>query len=459
MLVSSNLPPSARRKECIATVVGDELMDSALPASVSRGDLVFGREEALARVPVSPVMDRALRFLIPPDETVGIVGNGVECGPFELEGSVQNPASPCAPRPNLGGAPLWRLWPTSGSRRGEITKELQKLAPRMMRSARLILVGSPNAARPSLPVYEWVELLAERGLEAVELRTHHGPWGWRFISLSHTGDGFLRCVKGWKEWMLIARKRPGGPPDPTSASRPAVSVILAMRNERGNVEPVLRNVVELPIDKEIIVVEGGSTDGTAEEVERLQREHPEWGIHLLRQSGVGVGRAIVQGFEAARGAFLLLMEGDGTSEARELLPIYERIAVGAADFVNGSRMLNSHAREAMPLLNRCGNRFFARWLGRLTGRPATTDVLCGLKGIRRDAFQRIRQRWGSLGREDPFSDFELFLGAARLGLVMEERAVEYRPRRYGVSKTRVWGHGWALTRLAWSATRRWTWPS
>ena len=106
----------------------------------------------------------------------------------------------------------------------------------------------------------------------------------------------------------------------------------------------------------------------------------------------------------------------------------------------------------MPLLNQIGNRAFARYFSWLF-RQRISDVLCGIKGIRRREFMNIVARWNQWGVEDPFGDFELLFGAAQIGLKIAEVPVRYHPRRYGKTKTRAVFHGAILTRMAWRAFR------
>jgi len=164
-----------------------------------------------------------------------------------------------------------------------------------------------------------------------------------------------------------------------------------------------------------------------------------------------VGNAILEGFEAATGDVIVLLEADQTSPPRDVLKVFDVIASGRAEFVNGSRFIYPRERRAMPMLNVVGNWVFAMWFMWFLGQR-TSDVLCGLKGFERKQFRRIRRNWGFLGVPDPFSDFEMLFGATRLGLKICEVPTRYRPRIYGRTKTRFLKHGWMLARMAVRAT-------
>ncbi|MBF0446473.1 MAG: hypothetical protein HQL68_12900, partial [Magnetococcales bacterium] len=118
-----------------------------------------------------------------------------------------------------------------------------------------------------------------------------------------------------------------------------------------------------------------------------------------------------------------------------------------SDFLEGSRLIYPLNRAAMPFTNQFGNSVFAIWFSWFLGQYST-DVLSGIKAIRRQDYQLIYDNWGFLGMEDPFGDFELLFGAARLGLKINEIPIRYQPRSYGESKTNVLKHGLLLLKMA-----------
>ena len=77
-----------------------------------------------------------------------------------------------------------------------------------------------------------------------------------------------------------------------------------------------------------------------------------------------------------------------------------------------------------------------------------TDVLSGIKAITKRDYNRLYDQWGFLGFDDPFGDFELLYGAARMGLKFGEIPMRYYPRVYGESKSNVLTHGSYLLRMA-----------
>jgi hypothetical protein len=235
-----------------------------------------------------------------------------------------------------------------------------------------------------------------------------------------------------------------------SGAQESVTICLACRDERENIEPLVRAIPQLSLEQEILFIEGHSTDGTLAEIERCMALYPDRNIRVLQQPGYGKADAVRAGFGASRGSVIILLEADMTSPPEDIRAVYDAIRLGQAEYLGGSRFASGFAKEAMPWLNRIGNRLFALWFSRLLGQPIS-DTLCGIKALRKSDYERIAERWGQWGAPDPFGDFELLLGAARLGLKIGETPIRYVPRSYGASKTRVFHHGAVLARISLSA--------
>lgn len=241
--------------------------------------------------------------------------------------------------------------------------------------------------------------------------------------------------------------RPIVAPVPAEERAQSLSIVLTVRDERGNIEPIVRSLPQVCADQEIIFVEGHSTDGTREEIERVIAAYPEKNIRLLVQPGKGQGDAIRVGFASACSDIIILYEGDGTSSPEDIRYFYDALCSGRFEFIEGSRFVYPFENRSMPVLNKIGNIFFARWFSWFLGQH-TTDVLSGIKAISRKEYETIHANWGFLGLDDPFGDFELLYGAFRFGMKFCEIPMHYRPRFYGVSKSRVFFHGTYLVRMA-----------
>ena len=248
--------------------------------------------------------------------------------------------------------------------------------------------------------------------------------------------------------IAVARLKPVGASEPLS-----VSVVVPARNERGNIEPLVRRVPRMGPADELIFVEGHSSDGTWEEIQRVAAAFPDRPIRVFQQGGKGKGDAVRLGFSEARGDVLMILDAD-LSVAPESLPkFYRAIVEGTGEFINGSRLVYPMEKQAMRFLNMIGNKFFAAIFTFLLRQPLK-DTLCGTKVLRRSHYQAIARDRAYFGDFDPFGDFDLIFGAARQGLRIVELPVRYHDRVYGETQIQRWTHGWLLLRMTLFAARR-----
>jgi ubiquinone/menaquinone biosynthesis C-methylase UbiE len=252
--------------------------------------------------------------------------------------------------------------------------------------------------------------------------------------------------------VLVAR--PAGLPEVLiGEDAPTVSVVVPARNEAGNVASVFARTPELGAGTELIFVEGGSTDDTYEVIEREIAAHPERRCLLLRQEGEGKGDAVRLGFAHAGGDVLAILDCDLTVPPEDLPRFVEVLRSGKGDFANGSRLVYPLEREAMRHLNIVGNKFFSLAFSWLLGQPIK-DTLCGTKVLRRTDYEAIAAGRARFGDFDPFGDFDLLFGAAKLNLKIVDVPVRYRERAYGATNIARWRHGWLLLRMVAFAARR-----
>jgi hypothetical protein len=248
--------------------------------------------------------------------------------------------------------------------------------------------------------------------------------------------------------FVVARPKPG--PVPRNLS---CSIIVPARNEAGNIEAVVRRMPRLGRSTEILFIEGGSTDATWDEITRVAAAHPELKIRCLRQRTSGKGGAVREAFAAAEGDVLCILDADLGVAPEELPKFYAAIANHLADLVNGVRLVYPVEAEAMRLLNMVGNKFFSLAFTSLLGQPVK-DTLCGTKVLLRSHYQLIARNRAYFGDFDPFGDFDLLFGAAKLNLRIVDLPVRYRARTYGSTNISRWRHGWLLLRMVVFAARR-----
>jgi SAM-dependent methyltransferase len=224
------------------------------------------------------------------------------------------------------------------------------------------------------------------------------------------------------------------------------SVVCPCRNEAGNVPELVRRLPEVGAATELVFVEGGSRDDTRGEIERVIAQNPDRTISLVPQPGKGKGDAVRAGFSAARHELLMILDGDLSVQPEDLPKFYKACTDGRGDLVNGSRLVYDVEPGAMRFFNVIGNKMFG-WLFKAITGQQVKDTLCGTKVLRRVDYDRIAAGRGYFGEFDPFGDFDLLLGAARLNMKIVDLPVRYQPRTYGETNISRWRDGWLLLRM------------
>ena len=249
--------------------------------------------------------------------------------------------------------------------------------------------------------------------------------------------------------ILIAR--PKGvriPPEEVTCS-----VIIPCRNEEGNIEQTVLQTPDMGKRTEIIFVEGHSQDGTLEECERVKNKYPERDITVLVQDGKGKYDAVKKGFSHAKSDVLMILDADLTVPPEYLPKFFDAIASGKGEFINGTRLVYQMEGQAMRFLNLLGNKFFSRAFTYIL-EQRIRDTLCGTKVLWREDYLKIAEGRKYFGDFDPFGDFDLLFGAAKLNLKIVDLPIRYRERTYGESNIQRWKHGWLLLRMVLFAARR-----
>jgi hypothetical protein len=242
--------------------------------------------------------------------------------------------------------------------------------------------------------------------------------------------------------LIVAR--PAG----TRHPNPSVSVIVPARDEKGNLEPLMGRLPPLGASTELIVVEGGSRDGTWEELTRLRSTSTgSVSMVALQQTGAGKADAVRLGLRHARGELVTILDADLTVPPEELPKLVEAVRSGAAELANGSRLVYPMEPGAMRFLNLLANHSFSLLFSWLLDQRVK-DTLCGTKLWWREDLEWILNPPGRPSSGDPFGDFDLLLGAARLQLQIADVPVHYRARHYGETKILRWRHGLRLLRQA-----------
>ena len=235
--------------------------------------------------------------------------------------------------------------------------------------------------------------------------------------------------------------------------KPMVSIVIPVRNEAGNISQIFKSTPELGSGTELIFVEGHSKDDTYNTVEKEIKKNPDRLSKLLQQSGNGKGDAVRLGFSHAAGDILMILDADLTVSPEDLHRFYDLLLSGKGEFVNGVRLVYPTEREAMRFMNIIGNKFFSLLFTWLLGQ-SIKDTLCGTKVLWKREYEQIEQNRSYFGDFDPFGDFDLLFGAAKLNLKIVDMPIRYRKRMYGNTNIQRWRHGWLLLRMAIFAARR-----
>jgi SAM-dependent methyltransferase len=242
-------------------------------------------------------------------------------------------------------------------------------------------------------------------------------------------------------------------PRPQATQSMTVSVVIPARNEAGNIEAAVLRTPRMGASTELIFVEGNSTDDTWSEIQRVARAYPDRNIRILQQPGRGKGDAVRCGFAAATGDILMILDADLTMPPEELPKFCEVLASGRAEFANGCRLVYPMDDKAMQFLNLCANKAFGLIFTWLLGQPVK-DTLCGTKVLTKENYERIATNRSYFGDFDPFGDFDLLFGAAKLNLKIADVPIRYKERTYGSTNIQRWKHGWLLLRMVMFAARK-----
>jgi glycosyltransferase involved in cell wall biosynthesis len=253
--------------------------------------------------------------------------------------------------------------------------------------------------------------------------------------------------------MLVARPAGGSALDESRADRPTVSVIVPARNEAGNVPAIFAGIPDMGSGTEIIFVEGGSSDDTFAAIERGIADNPHHRARLFRQTGQGKGDAVRLGFAHASGDVLMILDADLTVPAEDLPRFYEALRSRRGEFINGVRLVYPMQKQSMQFLNLVANKLFGLAFSWVLGQPLR-DTLCGTKVLWRRDYELIAANRAYFGEIDPFGDFDLLFGAARLNLKILDLPIRYRERTYGSTNIRRFSHGLLLMRMLVLAARR-----
>lgn len=240
---------------------------------------------------------------------------------------------------------------------------------------------------------------------------------------------------------------------PAENKSSSVTVLVPCRNEEGNIEEIVQRTPDMGAHTEIIFVEGNSTDNTYSKIEDVIKKYPEKDIKLFRQEGKGKGDAVRKGFDNASCDILMILDADMTVPPEELTKFYNALSTGKGEFINGTRLIYQMEDKAMRPLNKLGNIFFSKVFSWLL-EQRITDTLCGTKVLYKKDYINLINNRKYFGEFDPFGDFDLLFGAAKLNLKIIEIPIRYGDRKYGTTNINRFRDGFLLLRMCIFALRK-----
>jgi len=220
-----------------------------------------------------------------------------------------------------------------------------------------------------------------------------------------------------------------------------LSILIPCYNEEGSIASILRKVVEAEIDfnteKEIIVVDDGSTDNTSVVIEQVIRDLKGADITLLRHSkNQGKGASINTAFKQSTGNIVIIQDADLEYDPAEYSKLLKPIRDGHADVVYGSRFRGSEAHRILFFFHSAGNKFLT-FLSNMFSGLNLTDMETGYKMFRREILQQLTIREKRFGIEP-----EITAKISRIkNIRIYEVGISYYGRSYAEGKKIQWKDG------------------
>jgi hypothetical protein len=217
------------------------------------------------------------------------------------------------------------------------------------------------------------------------------------------------------------------------AIAPKVTVVLPVMNEAANLPGVFATLPGWV--HEVVLVDGRSTDGTIDVARRLRSD-----VKVVLQGGVGKGDALAAGFAVASGDIIVAIDGDGSTDGKEIVRFVSALLAGA-DFAKGSRFSSAGRSDDITTVRRCGNKLLNVTVNRLFG-TSFSDLCYGYNAF-------WSRHLDVLALDSPGFEVETLMSirAARAGLRIYEVPSHERPRLNGSSNLSAVKDGWRVLRL------------
>jgi glycosyltransferase involved in cell wall biosynthesis len=216
-----------------------------------------------------------------------------------------------------------------------------------------------------------------------------------------------------------------------------ISVLVPVYNERRTIEEVLRRIKEAPFNKEIIIVDDGSTDSTRDYLRAIKE--PEIKV-IFHEKNCGKGAALRSAIKEATGDIVIFQDADLEYDTQEYAALIDPITKGMADVVYGSRLLGGRPQRVYMFWHKLGNNFLT-FLVNILYNTTLTDMETGYKVFKREVIQGLRLRSNDFTIEP-----EITAKIFKKKLRVYEISISYYGRNYEEGKKITWRDGFAALR-------------